>query len=166
MAEAITLRDARPDDLPSINAIYNHYVLTSTCTFQIEPETTEGRAAWFAGRGAAHPVLVAEEDGEVIAWGSLSPFHRREAFAATAENSVYVHAGHQRRGLGSRLLEALLARGRASGLHVIVAAISSDQEGSVALHARHGFVEVGRLREVGRKFGRTLDIIYMQHLIG
>ena len=161
----MVIRDAAAADLPAINAIYNHYVLNSTCTYQIEPESAGARAAWFAGRGAVHPVLVAEEAGVVLGWGSLSPFHRREAFAGTAENSVYVHHGHQRRGIGSLLL-AELQRGREQGLHTIVAAISAEQAGSIALHRRHGFRETGRLFEAGRKFGQWLDVVYLQYFPG
>jgi phosphinothricin acetyltransferase len=157
-----TLRDATVSDLDAINAIYNHYVLSSTCTFQIAPESPESRAAWFANRSPTHPVIVAEAAGEIIAWGSLSPFHKREAFAATAENSIYVHHLHLRRGLGSLLLNALILRARSANLLSIVAAISSDQPGSIALHQSHGFSESGRLLEVGQKFGKTLDIVYLQ----
>ena len=166
MSSSVVIRDAVAADLAAINAIYNHYVLNSTCTYQIEPEREEARAAWFAGRGALHPVLVAEEAGVVLGWGSLSPFHRREAFAGTAENSVYVHHGHHRRGLGSLLLAELLQRGRDQGLHTIVAAISAEQAGSIALHLRHGFRETGRLFEAGRKFGQWLDVVYLQYFPG
>lgn len=156
------LRDATAADLPAINEIYNHYVLTSTCTYQIIPETAGGREAWFSGRGPQHPVIVAEVDGAVAAWGSLSPFHKREAFAGTVENSVYVSHRHQRRGLGRLIMEELMRRAREQRLRTVVAAISADQEGSIALHARLGFEETGRLRQMGCKFGRILDVVYMQ----
>jgi L-amino acid N-acyltransferase len=160
------IRDAVEADLPAINAIYNHYVLASTCTYQIAPETESGRQAWFAGRGPQHPVIVTEIDGNVAAWGSLSPFHKREAFSGTVENSVYVSSGHQRQGLGQQILEHLISRAKSAGIHTIVAAISADQTGSIALHGKLGFVETGRLREVGRKFGLLLDVVYMQLMPG
>lgn len=159
------LRDATEADLPAINAIYNHFVLTCTCTYQVEPETEEARRAWFIGRGHRHPVIVAEENGEIVAWGSLSPFHKRAAYAQTVENSVYVSHRHQRRGLGSRVMEALIQRARGSRVHSIVAVISADQDGSIALHRRLGFVDCGRLKEVGCKFGHVLDVVYMQLMI-
>lgn len=159
------LRPATAADLPAINAIYNHYVLTSTCTYQIVPEPEEGRAAWFHGRGAAHPVIVAERDGEVIAWGSLSTFHKREAFARTVENSIYVRHDCQRLGLGLTLLQELIRLGRAAGHHTIIAAISGEQAGSIALHARAGFHETGRLNQAGWKFGQWLDVVYMQLML-
>jgi L-amino acid N-acyltransferase len=161
----MTLRDATEADLPAINDIYNPRVLDSTCTFQITPATLEERQAWFTGRGPRHPVIVAEENGEILAWGSLSPFHKREAYAATVENSVYVHHDHQRRGLGRMVMEELIRRARASGAHSIVALIAAEQEGSIILHRSLGFTEAGRLREVGIKFGRVLDIVYMQLLL-
>lgn len=156
------LRDATAADLPAINEIYNHYVLTSTCTYQITPESGAGREAWFGGRGPEHPVIVAEVDGAVAAWGSLSAFHKREAFAGTVENSVYVSHRHQRMGLGRLIMEELMRRARAQKLRTVVAAISADQEGSIALHARLGFVETGRLLRMGQKFGKVLDVVYMQ----
>ena len=160
------LRDATAADLPAINAIYNHYVPVSTCTYQTTPETDEGRLAWFTGRKPQHPVIVSEIDGAVVAWGSLSAFHKREAYAGSVENSVYVSHTLQRRGIGRIIMEELIRRARASGIHTIVAVISADQEGSIALHQRLGFVETGRLREVGRKFGRVLDVVYMQLMTG
>ncbi len=160
------LRDATETDLPAINAIYNHFVLACTCTYQVEPETKEARRIWFAGRGPRHPVIVAEEEGEVVAWGSLSPFHKRAAYAQTVEDSVYVSHRHQRLGLGSRVMEELIRRAQANGVHSIIAIISADQEGSIALHRRLGFVDCGRLKEVGVKFGRVLDVVTMQLMMG
>ena len=162
----LSIRSATVDDLPAINAIYNHYVVHSACTYQIEPETAAAREVWFAHHDAAHPVIVAETDGAVIGWGSLSRFHSREAYRHTVENSVYVRHDWQRRGIGSRLLEELIARASTAGHHVILAGIDSGQAGSLALHARHGFVEVGRLREVGLKFDRWLDAVYMERQLG
>ena len=162
----MNLRDATSADLPAINAIYNYYVPASTCTFQITPETEESRQAWFSGRKAQHPVIVAEDAGKVVAWGSLSPFHKREAYAGTVENSVYVHHERQRRGLGRLLMEELIRRARETeSLHTIVAIIAADQEGSVGLHRALGFKEIGLLKEVGRKFGRILDVVYMQLML-
>ena len=161
----VVMRDAVEEDLPAICGIYNHYVRTSTCTYQIQEDTLDARRAWWQGRDHRHPVLVAVQDGEVVAWGSLSPFHKREAFALTVENSVYVHHAWQGKGLGRSLLTALMDRGRRAGLHTIVAAISGDQSASIRLHARMGFQETGRLHAVGRKFGLTLDLVYMQFML-
>jgi phosphinothricin acetyltransferase len=152
-------------DLDAVNAIYNHYVRHSTCTYQLEPETAEARAAWFHDHGAAHPLLVAEQDGGVVGWASLSRYHSRCGYASTVENSVYVRHDAHRRGIGSALLAELVARARALGHHVIVAGIDASQAGSIALHTRFNFVHAGCLREVGHKFGRWLDVVYMQLVI-
>src|SRR4051794_32381435 len=112
-----TIRLATPADLLAINDIYNHYVLHSTCTYQTDPETPEDRAAWFGAHGAKHPVTVATENDLVIAWASISPFHRRAAYANTIENSVYVHPHHHRKGLGKALMLDMIDRAKAIGHH-------------------------------------------------
>jgi L-amino acid N-acyltransferase YncA len=159
------LRDATPADLGAINEIYNHYVAHSTCTFQTEPSTAEERAAWFAAHGAKHPVIVAELDGRVVGWASLSKFHQRRAYENTVEDSVYLHHEARRKGLGSVLLAELIMRARQLGHHTMIGCIAADQPASVALHARFGFKESARLREVGLKFGRWLDVVWMQKMM-
>ena len=161
---AATIHAATPADLGAINDIYNHYVLHSTCTYQEEPELPESRRQWFQHHGERHPVIVAEVDGQVAGWGSLSPYHARSAYRHTVENSVYVHHQLHRRGIGSLLLQELITRARALGYCAIIAGIDADQPGSVALHAKFRFEEVGRLKQVGFKFGRWLDVIYMELL--
>ncbi len=161
----IRIRLATADDLGRINEIYNHYVLHSTCTYQEEPHTAEERARWFQDHGPAHPVTVAELDGRVIGWGSLSRFHSRSAYRFSIENSVYVDHGWHRRGVGGRLLADLIARGRAAGHHTIVAGIDGEQVASVAIHEKFGFERVAHLRQVGFKFDRWLDVIYMQVML-
>jgi phosphinothricin acetyltransferase len=158
----VELRPARRSDLEDINAIYNHYVLDSTATYQNEPDSLEERERWFAGHGPRHPVLVACSDGELLGWGALSRFHPRAAYLHTVEDSIYVHHLHRGRGLGHRLLSELIAGGRAAGHRSIIAAVSADQEPSLRLHARCGFREAGRLHEVGYKFTRWLDVVYLQ----
>src|SRR5689334_18663581 len=106
----VLLRPAQRSDLAAINEIYNHYVLHSTCTYQEEPEPLSGRRQWFDRHGRAHPVIVAELQGRVVGWGSLSPYHARSAYRRTVENSVYVHHQHHRRGIGTHLMQNLLVR--------------------------------------------------------
>jgi phosphinothricin acetyltransferase len=161
----VKIRLATEADLETINRIYNHYVVQSACTYQEEPSTAEERTAWFTAHGPRHPVTVAERDGEVVGWGSLSKFHPRSAYGRTVENSVYVRKDCHRQGIGVALLGDLLERGRAIGHHCVVALIDSQQRGSVVLHEKFGFVEVGRLREVGFKFGRAGDVVYMQRML-
>jgi L-amino acid N-acyltransferase len=158
----ITIRPAGESDLAAINDIYNHYVLNSTCTYQEELEPIEGRREWFQHHGARHPVIVAELNGRVVGWGSLSSYHARSAYRRTVENSVYVHHEQHRRGIGSKLLEELIARARVLGHKAIIAGIDADQLASVALHARFQFQKVGHFKQVGFKFGRWLDVVYME----
>jgi phosphinothricin acetyltransferase len=161
-APAAVLRAARRADLGDINAIYNHYVLDSTATYQNEPDSLEDRERWFHAHGPQHPVLVVEVAGEVVAWGALSRFHTRGAFAHTVEDSIYVHPDFHRQGIGRQVLSELIRLAEAAGHHCIIAAISGDQEPSLHLHARLGFSEAGRLREAGWKFNRWLDVVYLQ----
>jgi L-amino acid N-acyltransferase YncA len=159
------IRLATGADLGRINDIYNHYVLHSTCTYQEEPHSAAERQRWFDEHGAAHPVTVAEIDGHVVGWGSLSRFHSRSAYRFSTENSIYVDHEWHRRGIGGRLLADLIERGRAAGHHTIVAGIDGDQPASLAIHARYGFEQVALLREVGFKFNRWLDVVYMQRML-
>lgn len=161
----LQIRLAAAADLGAINDMYNHYVLHSTCTYEEEPETAEARAAWFERHGAEHPVTVAVMEGRVVGWGSLSPFHARSAYRRTVENSVYVSHERQRRGIGRALLADLIERAGAIGHHTIIAAIDSEQAGSVALHELFGFTRVAYLAELGYKFDRWLNVIYMQRML-
>lgn len=164
--DAMRIRDAVSADLSVIEDIYGHYVESSTCTFQVGPGTLEDRRAWFADRGSEHPVLVAEEDDEIVAWAALSRYRRREGYAPTAEDSIYVRHDRRGRGHGKALLAALLARAEGGPLHSILAIIAGDHPASVRLHAAFGFREVGRIAEAGFKMGRWLDVIFMQRMLG
>jgi phosphinothricin acetyltransferase len=162
---ALFIRLATEADLPAINAIYNHYVVHSTCTYQLTPDTAEARLEWFRSHDAQHPVTVAEGDDGLVGWASLNVYNRREGYARTVETSLYIHPGHHRRGYGRALLGDLVERARAFGHHTILAGVSAEQTPSMALHAAAGFVEVARYREVGWKHGQWLDVVYFQLLL-
>ena len=162
---ACTIRLARGGDLAPINDIYNYFVLHSTCTYQEEPESLESRRAWFDRHGPKHPITVAELHGRVVGWGALSPFHARSAYRFTVENSVYVDHQHHRSGIGDSVLADLIVRARALNYRTIVAGIDASQEASIAIHAKHGFLKVGQLVEVGYKFDGGLDVVYMQLMV-
>ena len=164
--QPVIIRPATETDLAAINDIYNHYVLHATCTYQESPEPLDGRRQWFNHHGEKHPVIVAELNGRVVGWGSLSAYHTRSAYRRTVENSVYIHHEHHRRGLGSLLLKELIVRARNLGHHAIIAGIDAEQAGSVALHAKFGFEKVGHMKQVGFKFNRWLDVIYMELILG
>ena len=165
MAEPFTLRPATLADCPAINDIYNHYVVHDTCTYQTEVDTLAEREAWLARHGGLHPALVAELHGEVVAWGSLSPFHPRYGYRFSVEDSIYVRADQQRRGLGRALLGELLAIARSSGHHTVIALISAEKSGSIALHEQFGFTRAALLREAGNKFDTWLDVAYLQLML-
>jgi phosphinothricin acetyltransferase len=158
----IHVRHAADSDLPVIRDIYNYYVLTSTCTFQVEPDTEAERLEWFQEHGDRYPVLVAEVDGEVVGWGSLSPWNKRAAYARSVEASVYVRSDHQRRGVGRALLVTIIDRAQALGHHVLIGGACTEQAGSIALQESLGFERVACFRQVGYKFGRWLDVAYFQ----
>ena len=162
---ALSIRAARPGDLGTINDIYNHYVVHSTTTYDVEPNTAEERARWFEEHGPEHPVIVAERDGVVIGFGSLSRFRTRFAYRHSVEDSVFVRHDIFRQGIGSAILADLVSRAKALGHHTVIGGIDAEQEASIALHARHGFAEVARMREVGYKFGRWLDVVFMQRML-
>jgi len=164
-ASDFRFRPAEVADLAAINAIYNHYVFHSTCTYQTEPTTEAQRTDWFALHGPAHPVIVVEENRNVIGWGSLNQFHPREAYRHTVEDSVYVSHDRHRRGVGRLILTELLRLAIERGHHTVLGGISADQEASIALHASLGFEKVSHLREVGFKFDRWLDVIWMQRML-
>lgn len=163
--EELQIRPAAPHDLHAINDIYNHYVLHSTTTYQTEPETLNDRCDWFEGRGPAHPVTVAEVGGKILGWGALSPFHPRAAYHHTVEDSIYVCRNELRKGIGRALLADLIERAAQLGHRTIIAGIDTEQVGSIALHGKFGFEQVAHLHEVGFKFGRWLDVVYLQLLL-
>jgi phosphinothricin acetyltransferase len=162
---SISIRLASAGDLPAINDIYNYYVLNSTCTYQELPETLDDRKKWFEHHGERHPITVAISDGKVVGWGSLSPFHARSAYRYSVENSVYLDHRFHRRGIGSAVLEDLIKRAKALGHHTIIAGADGEQTASLALHEKFGFVRAAHFKQVGFKFGRWLDVIYMQLML-
>ena len=164
------IRLATPADAEAIREIYNVEVLDSTNTFDMVPRSREEQEAWLARHGGVHPAIVAVDGtgtagGTVIGFGSLSPFHERPGYAATAENSLYVDRGHQGKGVGRALLGELLRLAASHGFHSVIARIAGHNETSIALHASFGFELVGVEREVGRKHRQWLDVVEMQRLL-
>jgi L-amino acid N-acyltransferase len=159
------VRLATLDDAESIREIYNLEVTTSTATFDLVPRSLEDQRAWLSERSGARAVLVAEDDGQVCGFGSLSPWRDRPAYATTVEDSVYVHRDRQGHGVGRLLLGELVSTATAHGFHACMARIVGGHEASIALHQRCGFEVVGTEREVGRKFGKWLDVVLMERLL-
>jgi L-amino acid N-acyltransferase len=164
----MVLRAATADDLPTIVEIYNHEVLHGVATFDTVPWTVEGQRGWLdEHRNARHPLLVAEQDGEVIGWACLSAWSTRCAYERAAEVSVYVDQQHRGRGVGRALLTALAERARRAGVGVLLARIESSGQASLNLFRSLGFTSIGTMRRVGEKFGRILDVELLDlHLDG
>jgi phosphinothricin acetyltransferase len=150
-------------DLPALMAIYNHAVVHTTAIWNDAVADLDNRRAWYeARRKVGYPVLVAEVDGTVAGYGSFGDFRAFEGYRFSVEHSVYVAEAMRRRGVASRLLEALVDEARRLGKHVMIAGVAADNDASIRLHLRHGFVETGRMPEVGIKFGRWLDLVFLQ----
>ncbi|HEX4386103.1 MAG TPA: GNAT family N-acetyltransferase [Myxococcales bacterium] len=157
------VRDATAEDLPQILAIYNDVIANTTAVWTEEPATLEDRQAWFAGRKAAgYPILVASEGGSVSGFASFGDFRAWPGYRYTVEHSIHVRDGERRRGVGSALLPALIERAAKLNKHMMIAGIEGENTGSILLHKRFGFLEAGRLFQVGHKFNRFIDLLLLQ----
>ncbi|MEP6474697.1 MAG: N-acetyltransferase family protein [Gemmatimonadota bacterium] len=161
----LAVRPATSTDLPDLLSIYNDAILTTTAVFSYQPHTMAMRQEWFAAkRDAGHPVLVAEHDGKVLGFAALGPFRVWPAYKYSLENSVYVAADGRGQGVGGLLLDRLLRAARQLDVHTVIASVEATNTASLRLHTSHGFTEVARFREVGYKFGRWLDLVFLQVL--
>lgn len=156
------IRPATLQDQPGILEIYNESVLHSTATFDTDPRSPEKQLEWFNRHKANHPVLVAEDDGTIAGWASLSPWSDRCAYDSTVEVSVYLAPEQRGKGLGFQLLQQVTEAGRKAGNHTVISRISSDNLASIRIHEKAGYSTVGTMKEVGFKFGRFLDVVMMQ----
>jgi L-amino acid N-acyltransferase YncA len=159
----VIVRPATEADLPPILAIYNDAVVKTTAIWNDTIADLANRKTWFEARQKQnYPVLVAEEEGVVVGYGSFGDFRAFDGYRFSVEHSVYVAEGTRRRGIASALLEALTLKARELGKHVMIGGIAGDNLASLKLHAKLGFSESGRMPEVGFKFGRWLDLVFMQ----
>ena len=165
MIDGLAVRLARIEDAEAVRVIYNLEVTTTTVTFDLVPRSLDDQRAWLAAHAGAHPAMVAVVGDEVVGFGSLSPYRDRPAYATTVEDSVYVHRDWRGKGVGRRLLEELVRLAGDHGFHTVVARIVGDHEASIGLHRACGFTLVGTEREVGRKFGRWLDVVELQRML-
>ena len=163
----ITIRPARPEDATALADIYRPYVLTGTETFETvppPPSVFADKIAHCATKG--WPFLVACDGEEVVGYAYATQFRDRDAYRYACENSIYVKEGQHGRGVGGKMLAALLDAAEKAGFRQMIAVISGIGPASPALHAAHGFTEAGRMRSVGRKNDRWLDTLYMQRALG
>ncbi|MBI4831712.1 MAG: N-acetyltransferase [Candidatus Lindowbacteria bacterium] len=139
-------------------------MLKTVATFDTEPKTAAEQKVWFANHSPKYPIVVAESDGGIVGWASLSRWSDRCAYSDTAEISLYVRENFQRKGAGKKLIKAIMEEGRKAGLHTVVARIVEGNDISIRLHESAGFNHIGIMKEVGRKFGKLLDVYLMQKI--
>lgn len=160
------IRPAEPADLPALLEIYNEAVANTTASWDHEGWTPVQHADWYAHKAElGFPLLVATQGAEVLGYATYGEFHPKVGYAATREHSIYLRPSARGRGIGRGLMTALIDEARAAGVHTLIGLLSADNEASVRLHTSLGFVEVGRLGEVGRKFDRWLDLVYVQLML-
>ena len=163
----LSIRPAAEADLPGILAIYNDAVTNTTSIWNETLSDLEGRKTWWRERTErGFPVLVATMDNDIAGYATFGPFRPHEGYRLTAENSVYVRDRLRGQGIASALMPPLIEEAEKLGLHAMIAGIEAENRASIRLHKRFGFREVARLPEVGTKFGRWLDLVLMQRMIG
>jgi L-amino acid N-acyltransferase YncA len=165
-ADMVLIRLAVPADLDGITGIYNQAIEKTVATFDTEPKTIEEQRLWFEQHDSQYPIIVAELEGRVVGWASLSRWSDRCAYSRTAEISLYVSEELQGKGIGRRLMEAVMKEGEEAGLRTVIARIAEGNPVSISLHESAGFEHIGVMKKVGEKFGRMLDVHLMQKIYG
>ena len=164
-AVTIEIRNAVLADLDAITAIYNDAILNTTATFDTNPKSVAEQLQWFENHDDRHPILVAVMNGQVVGWASLSRWSDRCSYADTGETSFYVRADCRGQGIGRQLKGAIIDEARRLHFHTLIARVAADSRESLHLNESFGFTHVGKLKEVGRKFGRLLDVHLLQKML-
>jgi L-amino acid N-acyltransferase len=160
------ITDAVESDIPAITAIYNDVIQTSTAVFNDAPVSVEDRIAWWKARAAqGYPVMVAKDENGIAGFATFGDFRPWPGYRFTVEGTIHIDSSARRKGVGAALLEVLIARARAAGKHVMVAGVDSANSASLRFLEQSGFERVGHLREVGNKFGRFLDLVFLQYML-
>jgi L-amino acid N-acyltransferase len=163
----VDIRHATADDLPGMLAIYNDVVATSTAIYRDDPmPATEYQAWWRTRIGQGYPVLVAADGAAILGLASFGDFRAWPGYRFTVEHSVHVRADQRGHGIGSQLMRDLIGEAEQRGKHVMIAGVDADNAASLRFHARLGFERVAHFREVGFKFGRWLDLVFLQRTLG
>ena len=160
----INIRPAQIADLDAITEIYNEAIQTTTATFDTEPKTRDEQLAWLEAHGPKYPILVADLDGRVVGWACLSRWSGRCAYSETAETTFYVTEEHRRKGIGRKLKTSIVEEGRRLGFHTLIARVAEGSQSSLHMNESFGFKYVGVMKEVGRKFGKLLDVHILQKI--
>jgi len=159
----IIIRPAIAADLPSILDIVNHAIAHTTSNYNYEPQSLEVQIAWFRQKQEhGFPVIVAEQNGEVIGYGAYGTFREKIGYQFTVEHSVYVNHSHIGKGIGKLLLAELIRLARAQGIRTMIGGIDADNADSIAFHKKFGFTECGTIKDAAFKFDRWLDLLFMQ----
>lgn len=162
----VSIREATRDDAAAIAEIYNDAVVNTAAIWNDVTVDADNRVVWLEDHWEkGYPVLVAVSDGDVVGYCTFGDWRNFDGYRYTVENSIYVHPEHQGRGVGNVLMGALIEAARGVGKHVIVAAIEGENAGSIALHEKWGFERVGFMPQVGCKFGRWLDAVFLQLIL-
>jgi len=166
MHSVISIREASEADLEEILLIYNDVILHTTAVYDYEAHSIEQRKRWFEERRAAgFPVFVAELANRIAGFASFGPFRAWPAYQFSAEHSLYVSEAFRNQGIGRLLLSEIIRRATEKGLHTLVAGIDKENKASIALHEHFGFEVAGELKQVGWKFDRWLDLVFMQRML-
>ena len=155
---------ATKQDLKRIVEIYNWAIENTSATFDTDRKTTQSQLGWFESHDEKHPVIVARENGRVLAWGSISPWSDRCAYSGTGEISFYVDPDFHRKGIGFNILKRLIEIGKEKKFRTLVSRIAGKSEASVHLHKKLGFSNIGTMKNVGKKFDEIIDVHLMQIL--
>lgn len=162
----IEIRPAGSDDLEAMLAIYNDAIINTTAVYDYQPRAADAQRQWFETKQAQRlPVLVAIDNATIVGFGSFGPFRPWPAYQYTVENSLYVDSAFRRKGAGTALLASLVTAAQTAGYHAMVAGIDATNEASLALHRKAGFEPVAHFREVGWKFDRWLDLVFMEKML-
>lgn len=158
MVNVLKIRSAELKDIDSLTKIYNEAIVKTNATFDTEEKSIIDMKKWYEGHSSKNPVIVCIKDEKVTGWASLSKYDTKKAYSDTAELSLYVLKDFQGQGIGKNLMDEILKRGKKAGLHAVIARVTEGNNVSVHLHEKFGFEQIGTLKEVGKKFGKVLDV--------
>ena len=162
----MVIRDAVEDDLPGVLAIYNDVIATSTAVYREDPASLEDRRQWFdARRQQSYPILVASDASGILGFASYGDFRTWPGYRFSVEHTVHIRGDQRGRGVGTILMQALIQRALEQGKHVMIGGIDAENEASLRFHERLGFVRAAHLHEVGFKFGRWLDLVFVERVL-
>jgi len=163
---SVTIRDASESDVPGILAIYNDVIATSTAVYRDDPASLDDRLQWFGARASqSYPVLVAVDDSGILGFASYGDFRAWPGYRFSVEHTVHIRTDQRGRGVGTLLMRALIQRAIEQGKHVMIGGVDADNEASLRFHDRLGFARAAHLHQVGFKFGRWLDLVFVQRVL-